>query len=301
MNIQIKNKLGSGVMGDVYLSKIDGVDTITKIEKYDGDMTTKSPFIRQLIFNDTVAKLYPDRFMTLVSSSIINNCNYKHKLPEEVTLNRKKELKLRDFYEKCCILSYKPILKYTLNQVRNKLSAKNKLKIFKYLLKSINILHHYGFIHGDLHGNNIMCDKTMTKWYIIDYGSIYHKSFIKNKSDKFVANTNFENIHYLIWQFIDNPVYDYIEKHHIKLPDFKLIIKYIKDDERYTLIKKHLHKKLKTINNKSILNESICEICAILYYDLYIDALGMTNTPIGKKYRNFKQPNETYLLNVVKM
>ena len=299
MNIEIKNKLGSGVMGDVYSSKIDGMDTITKIEKYDGDMTTKSPFIRQLIFNDMVAKLYPDRFMTLVSSSIINNCNYKHKLPKDVGPNIKKELKLRGLYEKCSVLSYKPILKYTLNQVRNKLSAKNKLKIFKYLLKSINILHRHGFIHGDLHGNNIMCDKTMTKWYIIDYGAIYHKSFIKNTSDKFIASTGFENIQYLIWQFIDNPVYDYIEKHHIKLPDFKIIIKYIKDDERYIHIKKHLIKNLKIISNKSILNESICQVCAILYYDLYIDALGMTNTPIGKKYRNFKQPNEIYLLNVI--
>ena len=109
MNISITKKLGSGVMGTVYLSKIDGHNAITKVEKYDGDITTKSSYIRQLLFNEKIASKHPDRFMTLISSGIINDCQHKQQLPEFIKNAPPKVQayhKLRESWTKCYILSY---------------------------------------------------------------------------------------------------------------------------------------------------------------------------------------------------
>ena len=46
MKISIHKKLGSDVRGTVYLSKIYEHNAITKLEKYDGNLTIKSPYIR---------------------------------------------------------------------------------------------------------------------------------------------------------------------------------------------------------------------------------------------------------------
>lgn len=304
MNVNIIKKLGSGVMGTVYLSKIDGQPTITKVEKYDGDLTTKSPYIRQLIFNEKIALKHPDRFMTLVSSGVINDCKHKQQLPDFVK-NAPPKIqayhKLRESWTKCFILSYKPILKYTLNDVllKNWLTSSNKLKIFKYLKKSIEIMNKEGFYHRDIHYGNIMCDEKLENWYIIDYGAIYHESFIKNTDDKFIGTfSKIIDIISLIWAFIENPIADYMIKHKIKWPPFKKFIKHITNDDRFLTIQKYLSKNIDTLFEK----ECITIICCLLFYDLYIDAIGMTNTPIGKKYKDYKQDNKNikYFLNIIK-
>lgn len=299
---KIIKKLGSGVMGTVYLSNINGEEAITKIEKYDGDMTTKSPFVRQLIFDEQVAKKYPHRFMTLISGSILNDCKHKQKLPSFVK-NAPPKIKayhkLRESWNKCSVLSYRPVLKYTLNEIKDKLSPKKKVEAFEYLKESVEIMQKHGFIHRDLHHGNIMCDKLSgkIKWYIIDYGAIYNSSFIKNTDDEIMGTTSYD-LNSLIWTFIDNPVFEYIVKHDMQTPPFKKIIKCITTNDKFKNIKKYLPKKIKKTD--VMYNEYICLICAILYYDLYIDSIGMAETTVGKKYKNFKQPNCDYFLHIIK-
>ena len=266
-------------------------------------MTTKSSYIRQLLFNDNLAKKYPDRFMTLISSSIINNCKHKQKNNKEKRIN--KFLEIKEKYDKCFILNYKPVLKYTLfDYFKTKnIKPNDKLKIFKHLFQSIKIMHRYGFIHRDLHLKNIMCDKDMLKWYIIDYGAIYNDSFDKNKNDNKwnlpKNNYEFENMT-LIWLFLDNPIWDFIQKENIVISKFKNIIKYIKNDERFENIQKYIPK-----NKSNIINDCIILICATLYYDLYMESLNSNNNDIinssfFKKYYNLEQSNAQYFLNIIK-
>ena len=154
-----------------------------------------------------------------------------------------------------------------------------------------------GFYHRDIHSGNIMCDEKMKKWFIIDYGAIYHESFIKNTDDKFMGVINNDwDVIFLIWYFIENPIGNYLEKHKIQYPPLNKFIKHITDDDRYITIKKYLP------NKKEIKNDCIALICCLLFYDLYIGALGMTNTSVGQKYKDYKQDtiNSKYYLNIIK-
>jgi len=179
------------------------------------------------------------------------------------------------------------------------ISPSNKLKIFKYLKKSVEIMNKEGFYHRDIHYGNIMCDEKLENWYIIDYGAIYNESFIKNTDDKFIGTfSKIIDIISLIWVFIENPIADYMIKHKIIWPPYNKFIKHITNDDRFLTIQKYLPKNIDTLFEK----ECIVIICCLLFYDLYIDACGMINTPIGKKYKDYKQDNKNikYFLNIIK-
>jgi serine/threonine protein kinase len=310
MNVKIIKKLGSGMMGIVYLTNIDGKQAVTKIEKYDGDLTTKSPFIRQLIFNDKVARLYPDRFVTLVSSGSVNDCKLKNKFKNSSSENSSDEN-----FDKCSILSYQPVLKYTLEDILEKLTPKKKLKIFKILETTISIMNENGFVHREIHTENIMCDKSLDKWYLIDYGSVKHKSFIKSPKKQYAFYNNIPDIIATMRYFIEDPVVDYIMKKwknqkkknspetklfvEKKFTDFKKALSIIKKDSRYSEIKKYLPKKK---FKKNITEEIIRMLCSLIYYDFYIEAYltEFMDTKIAKSNMNLIQPNRDYFLNVIK-
>ena len=299
MDVKIGRKLGSGVMGTVFAAKIDDVDAIVKIERYNGDMTTKSPFIRQIIFNDKVATHHTDRFLSLITSSVIDDCKHTQDIPKWVVGDKKKLAKCqtRATYKKCCTLSYAPMLQYTFKQLKSSLGYKDKLIIFKYLLKSINIINIGGFFHNDIHSENIMCDSTMKKWYIIDYGAIYHKSFITNTEDYFKHMHAFSDKIQLVWAFIEDPISDHIIANDLDkdLPPYKQVVSVIKKDKMYTSIVKYIPAAPKHIQNLILV-----QVCACLHYDLYVRALCMDKTPIGRELMTFKQPNEAYFLKFIK-
>ena len=304
MDIKIIKKLGEGICGTVYLSEIDNKYAITKIEKHNDDIkTSESPYIRQILFNDMLAKKYPDRFMVLISSSIINDCNHKQHISKNFFKNA--DVLVKNYYmdkekqKKCYILNYRPVLKYTLGDLleNDLLTKKGTVKAFKYLKKSVEIINKNGFIHRDLHGYNIMCDEKMTKFYIIDYGYIYHKSFIKSIEDK-IMHEHYPDIISLIWIFLENPVYKYMNANNIKNKvRYNDTIKYIKNDNRYNIIKTFIPKNV--FKNKYYLIGFILCFCVILFYDLYIESIKMNNTDIGKEYINFKQSNEKLFFNAL--
>jgi hypothetical protein len=234
--------------------------------------------------------------MTLVSSGIINNCSHVQELPKFLKGTYRKAAEQRALYAKCCVLSYKPVLKYTLASIKNKLSNDQKINLCKCLFKSLDILHKHGYMHRDLHGGNIMCDETMQKWYIIDYGSIYKKTFVKNYLDKQIgfydADSDFFSI---IYASLENPVFDHMSKHEMELPDFLILIKTIITDIRFKTIKTCFPHILRIKRNDLIL-----VACIILCYDLYIDALCVESLPVSKKNRYVRQPLEKYWLDLLK-
>jgi serine/threonine protein kinase len=329
MNVKIIKKLGSGMVGTVYLSIIDGKQAVTKIEKYDGDLTTKSTFIRQIIFDENVAKFYPERFMTLVSTGIIYDCKFKQEFPKNFKKSSQQSCLSRDLdskilkeksgaYNKCFILSYRPVLKYTFKKIYIKLTPSEKLKIFKHLETSLSIMHKKGFCHRDIHMENIMCDSTRNHWYLIDYGLVSSDSFIKNLNDR----QNFEyycflDILSLIQIFMENPVFDEILKQQEKkqekqentrssenntkknITEYEKALKLFKKDSRYKNIKSFLPKKT---FNKQIKNLIIEILCCLTHYDLYISTFHRKyiNLKVAKDNINLIQPNRDYFLRLIK-
>jgi serine/threonine protein kinase len=182
------------------------------------------------------------------------------------------------------------VLTYTLRQIRHKLSDEQQRSIYKYLAKTISIMSKNGFTHNDIHDRNIMCDDKMKRWYIIDYGMILHKSFIKNTYDKTINNRRDKLS--LIKSFVLHPIQDYKK---YKWAPFNTFIKRVKADKRYSVIKKYI---LPTSKDK-MAHRLIEVLCRILYYDLYICAIGLSETPLWKKFKDYEQPNKRFLLNAI--
>jgi serine/threonine protein kinase len=281
-------------MGTVYLSEYNGKDTVTKIERYNGDNTTKSNYIRQQEFNDKVAVKHPDIFMTLKFSGIDKECKHVQKVSEHRIDWPKK---IRDYHDRkakfpyCSVMVYEPVLKYTLGEVNNKLNTNNKVRIFKYLKDSVKIMNDAGYLHRDIHDGNIMCDITMKKWYIIDYGAIWRKGYIKNIDDD---RMGYGSDLLFMWFFIENPIFNYIEKNKIRKPLYSKFQRTMKKDPRYKVIEKLIPKGQPKNSDWDAL------ICCIMFYDLYIKCIEADDLPIGKKYMEFKQPNEKYFMSVIR-
>ncbi len=66
----------------------------------------------------------------------------------------------------------------TLRNIISTLSNTEYKKMVKDIIKAINIMHTNGYYHCDIHDENIMYKKTGNKykWYVIDYGLVYHKN-----------------------------------------------------------------------------------------------------------------------------
>lgn len=282
MNIQTKKKIGEGLIGTVYLSNVNGKNCITKIEKYKEEKDPlMSSYYRQLDFNK-VAMKYPDKFLTLVQHGIIMNCDHVQTLPTDPTFpkNLLKHLKEKNKLNDCYVLSYVPVLEGTLYDILSSMTKKQWLDCFIQLAESVNIIKSNGFYHRDLHSKNIMYKKkgNKYKWYIIDYGLIWKKTYPKNYDDKImkipddvIEHTDIMNL--LRALINDIPVFDYINKKQLSLPPYNNFIKYIKNDHRY----EEIHQIIRTIGNtRGHMANYYIDLITILYFnDLWIDALGI--------------------------
>jgi hypothetical protein len=147
-----------------------------------------------------------------------------------------------------------------------------------------------GYTYGDIHHDNIMCDETLSTWYLIDYGSIFHKSFTRGATDMW-WDGNMDAVG-LIWDFISNPMTTY----NIKFPKYRDFIKMVRKDKRYHEIKAAAPKKL------LVGTDVIALITALMHYDLYIKCIGQENTDIGRHHMKYKIPNrQSYLAALEKL
>ena len=304
MDIKIKRKLGTGVMGTVYLSEINGIKSITKIERYNGDMTTKSPYIRQLKFNE-LAKKYPNNFLVLVFSGVVEKCEHDNPIIRKKRFNKNKMQYLMKInkWEKCSLLSYKPVLDGDLGSIIHKLNSKQSKNALYQIVTCLNIMKKHGYKHRDSHVGNIMYKRINRisakqkllkyQWFLIDYGMISHKSFIKNWHDKYDGG-KVNEILKLVKSFTVDKMGLHIRDKKLKLRPYEEYIKKIKESIHYNDIKKYLPK----TTNKRLLNESMVFITKIKYHKFSIYGRGFDINKY-KKYIS-KQMNEKILLYMVK-
>jgi serine/threonine protein kinase len=272
MNIKTGRQLGLGYFGTVYQSVLDGRPVICKIEKYDGDDTTTSNFVRQIKFNE-FAKKHPDKFLSLVSYSVKEDCDFKQEIPEGFTASDKKKLIARNKWPLCSMLFYTPILDVTYTKIGPKLTDEQWVDCLLQTSKSVKIMAKAGYLHRDIHGGNLMARDLgggKYQWYIIDYGLVWHESYLPNRSDEILKDRKYDVIG-LAFTLVRNKAYDYYIKHELKLAKDADALKYIKTHERFELIRPLIPR----VRNVEEMENLIFLFTIILDYSLYMEACGM--------------------------
>ena len=209
--------------------------------------------------------------------------------------------------KQCLILSYAPVLDGTLRSLRvDTFTNKQFYTLLYQVIYAINILQKNGYMHRDVHSGNIMYQLISPgkyQWYIIDYGTIHHKSFIENARDR-EWNNNPPDILMFLWSTFDNKFADYLLNKKLPFTKFPKFIKYIKNSAAYNEIKSFLPK----TSNKIVLDECISLVTAINHYDVYMDAIGLDafggsdKIAIHEKYKKYHttQKYSEILLYIIK-
>ncbi len=337
MDIELLGKISHGANGTVYACKFNGTYGISKIEKYSGSTSTKENHMRQIIFNEFAEK-HPDRFLTLLFSGVVNKCIFKQPTPENIkswSVALRNAWLENQKQKKCSLLIYAPILNCTLNDFLNltnpiilssfnkKLSPEYiklrtlKLNIFKFVKKSIDLMNNAGFYHRDLHPRNIMYRDKYFKshedlikkiktlkidpkcFYIIDYGLTYSKSFEKTPLDVEI-NQLIQDDYNLLWNMCDNPIGDYLIANNIKLGKYDKGVKFLQSHALYPEIVKYLPTYVK--NNMAFIKsiDFLHLICVLLDYDVYCEAIGVTELQKKLGLVGYKPAYAKYYLQVIK-
>ena len=284
MEVKTGKKLGAGVIGTVYQGTYQKRPCIVKVEKFDGDMSTRGSYARQIHFDNDVARKMPDRFMILLGHGVMNSCDHKQPIEEQAPKDVKKSLQKKNKLKRCYVLYYAPILKYTLKDVRYKLSSAQHLIMLKQISSAILFMKKQGYIHGDLHDENIMC-LTKSDWKIIDYGTCKHRKFITNKEDKSIARNDILSL--CLFGGMNKLVDLYLLPNKIPLRDFNDVMKDLKK-----------HKKQFTpYLPKKYTNHHLLTACILTDYKFYVETMGF-----GELYNKYKtvQKNKDFLLRLLK-
>ena len=207
---KIIKELGRGLVGTTYLVKDSkGEKYALKIEnilKKDIPKSLSSPYWRELDFIDFMGSRYPEHILYLKDNYIRDDCKHEQSwdgFPFEMSDLPKG---MQSYYKKLFASSYCSIKVYSLIDMDMAKYIKKKnfdTKVFYDLLIQIiyivYLLDKHGYMHGDLHTNNIGLVKTDKKFItilgkrikthgyliqLIDYGSILHRKYIMTKAQK---------------------------------------------------------------------------------------------------------------------
>lgn len=283
-SIEVLKKLGNGVLGTVYLIKINGKKYIAKIEKISENeikYNTSYTLWREIDFSKFTAK-YPDYFMTLKSWTITNNCQHTQPTANINNTKIKNQLEKKNKSTKCSILIYDPVLDDTLKNFYEKLyrapTAKNYkifYSMFCQMLNIFNLLIKNKYLHRDAHPGNIMYKKTTDKfiklgntdvptfgynWFLIDYGYILHNDYKITPSEKKNLKDKFSDIMTFIYTSILMPIWNVESKHGFKFESWPIMVKKVHTSNEYNNIKQFLP----NISNKKILQH-----CGMLLFLLH--------------------------------
>ena len=223
MQLNTNKKLGSGFNGTVYACKYNGRPAICKIEKY---VQSDGRFERQQRF-DAVASKHMDRFLKLEMSSIINDCKYVgftpdlKKVPKFAIAN----IKQRIASTQCSVLIYTPVLKYSLKDIKSKLSDDQRKAIYLHLKKSMDIMHMAGWRSNDIHKGHIMCVdwRDPTSYFLIDYGEIINVHDKLTIYDKEMLSRSDDHVG-LVRSILYDKIFDEVHEKKIETP-WKTVIK----------------------------------------------------------------------------
>jgi adenylate kinase family enzyme len=276
-NLKFEKEIGSGANGTTYLvSNKNNEELILKIERtdvYNESEQLSSEYYRQVEFDENIAKKYPNNFMILEKHGIIDNCDYIHPRIEEfkkdMEPDRIKRFDRKNSQPTCYYLLYSPYLDGELKTVRTKIMEdKNLFVDFLYqIIYSINILKKSGYSQNDLNERNIMYKKSGNsyKWYIIDYGHIYHKKYPESEKDKDIGKKYDMDL----YKFINNccirhRVAKMMENYKIKIDN------YLREDFLLESEYKNIMKSANKITNEKMRNLAIVDIMQIKYPNLLL-------------------------------
>jgi len=298
-DIKLLKKIGEGWSGAVYKCKIGNINGIYKIEKINkyNLLDNNSNYHRQIDFSINIGNKYPNKFLLLVQNGILHNCNYTSDIPSNMPEYLKKEKIKSNKIKICAFLIYTPILDGTLRDIINKLSNIEYKNMVKQIINSINIIHKNGYVHRDIHDENIMYKKINGKyeWYIIDYGLIFNKKYKLNDTDIVINKKYWKNDKIaFIYSILNKPILDFIEEKNVEIKNFDERIKYIKNNKIFNNIKKYIPSNL----SKNETNEIIIILTIILHNNIFIESLGLDYI----KYIEYdiKQRDNIFLLNLIK-
>jgi N-acetylglutamate synthase-like GNAT family acetyltransferase len=181
--LKIVKELARGWNGVIFLIDMNNKELIIKFDRYD-----KDEYNKQIEFNKVASK--SKRFLTLYKHGIIKNCKKDNrKIPNSRIGPQWDYVRNKNKHNNCTYLIYEPVLKDTLLNTDITTPAVF-YKLAYQIADGINTMRLNKYIHGDLHGSNIMIGYD-NNWYIIDYGTIQHgkyKTIIKkNDSDDMLS------------------------------------------------------------------------------------------------------------------
>ncbi len=327
-SIKVIKKLGSGVMGTTYLIEISQssgkkryICKIEKIWQMDVLYRCDAPLWREILFAD-FCKKHTDHFMVLKSWEIVDRCKHVQDKPEwKMDPRFAKNWKLRNKSPYCSKLLYEPVLDGTLLDVLMKKSIKiqHVISILAQVIYSINLLINEGYVHRDLHMNNIMFKKTTQKtiklgsvdiktfglqWYLIDYGLILHRTFIQSWMDKvqqiqeldILTNEPYHDLTSFLFKFIGIPIWSLIEQKNMfdKIPNDTKLAGQIKKRQEFKDLKQYVPK----------VNARTADICTVLLFIInypreYHELIGFGDVKYKKYIRNYDHIKDIYC-NIIK-
>lgn len=261
-----KKVLGRGFCGTVYKATYKGnkyVYKISKILKSD----IKTIYKNEVNFAKTMNKY--DGFMKLYDHKIEKNCKHKQLRAKNIFIPKhyRNLVKRTDKSKYCSLLLYNYIDGVTLSKY--KLDLRTRYKFIYQLLNIIKHMRRHGWIHSDIHINNLLCkNKKIT---LIDYGIVIHTSDKSSRSRKILKyNYNVDIIGLIFTLCIDYmDMFKLIQKRIIIQRSFSNYIKKVIKTEEY----KNLPVKKQTpLHDRLVLFE-------ILYHRKMLE-LSVTNTKI---------------------
>jgi len=201
-NFNIIKKLGSGMYGTTYLIKIDDNEYAMKIQKILPNHVNKNLSIdiwREIDLYNYINKMKPKNqcfFTKLYYYDILDNCEHKQERQYEINKNsiQGKTFALYDNSPYCIryFLDYHNGITLRKYMQKYTLTIKQKYSMFLQIAKIIWIFYREGYVHSDLHAENIMVSSTTKETFTlfgkkvpyfgiqlsaIDYGMVMNNKF----------------------------------------------------------------------------------------------------------------------------
>ena len=273
MQITRGKQLAQGINHTVYICDFNGEKAIMKITDPDKSIEDKIAIARA--FNALASK-HSSRLLILKWSAL----DAQHRMT--------------------CI--YGPVLRYSLCDIKHKMSNATRKAVFMHLRKTLDIMHAAGWSHNHVMCDNIMCDaiNNPASYMLTDYDHVTQLSGrvtqlsgrvtqlsgrVTQLSCRVTQQTNISNdLINLTWCLLKNPVYDIITQQLAK--------------HRDKATHKTTHKTTHSLNDKTAAayirantklkgpdNEIILK-CALVDYSTYICAIKAPQSLI-KKYATY--------------
>lgn len=217
-NFELKNKLGSGMFGTVYLAtyknrKKNYAIKIEKIAKDNIKYNINTQDWREIEFSIKFANKYPDQFITLYTFDVVDDCKHiqeyaNNKIPQHLPQNIITRLEEKQS-SKYCIRKVYSLLDTSLGSIIDTLKPENFYSLIAQISYCVFLMHKHGYTHNDLHSQNIgvlyvnknkkiKIDKYKIPTFgyqfkAIDFGNVLNSKYKLDKDDKKKYKFNMKN------------------------------------------------------------------------------------------------------------